>query len=111
MRLLRSTAALVALLSLGVVGCDNCDLEVATTSLPDAQVGVFYQQFLASACGGDVWFLSGGSLPPGIGLRDDGLLSGTPTLGGRFSFTVGVFDFGSNEQAFGGLVLPVDEAE
>lgn len=107
LRRLATSVTLAALAALALGACNNCELEVATTSLPEAQVGVDYATFLQPECGGDTWFLNSGSLPPGIGLRNDGLLSGTPTLPGDFGFTVGVYDFSSNETAFGGLVLHV----
>lgn len=114
MSVLRRFAAYVPLFALVAIGsssCSDCELQVATTSLPDAEVGVAYAMFLDSSCGGDTWFLYGGSLPPGIGLRDDGLLTGTPTIRGDFGFTVGVYDFGSNETAYQGLVLRVRDPE
>jgi hypothetical protein len=93
-----------------VSACSHCTLSVSTKSLPDATVGVNYVFGLSSDCGGDVWFLQTGNLPPGIGLRDNGNLVGVPTDVGRFQFTVGVFDFGSGQTAFKGLVLQVDPA-
>ena len=90
--------------------CSHCTLSVSTKSLPDAVVGVNYVFGLSSDCGGDVWFLQTGNLPPGIGLRDNGNLVGVPTDVGRFQFTVGVFDFSSGQQAFKGFVLQVDPA-
>lgn len=108
---LRRYATCVPLLALLALAgaCNDCELQVATTSLPDAEVGDDYAMFLDSSCGGDTWFLNGGGLPPGIGLRDDGLLKGTPTMRGDFAFTVGVYDFGDNETAYQGLVLHVRE--
>lgn len=40
------------------------------------------------------WALTSGTLPPGLGLSSDGVLSGTPTALGNFVFTVGVSDSG-----------------
>lgn len=88
-------------------GCSNCDLAVSTTSLPDAAVGVRYNRSLSSSCGGDAWFLQTGSLPPGIGLQEDGDLAGVPTLVGLYTFTVGVFDYSSGEAAYKGLSIAV----
>jgi hypothetical protein len=107
LRSVAQCALFLAALSLGAAGCNDCGLQVATNSLPDAQVGLPYAMFLESSCGGDFWFVEGTGLPPGIGLRDDGLLSGTPALVGTFTFTVGVVDFGDEEQAFKGLALHV----
>lgn len=104
-------ALLVA--AIGVApACSDCNLSVSTQSLPDGVVDTSYSAGLNSHCGGDVWFLQTGELPPGIGLQDNGNLGGTPTIVGIFTFTVGVFDFGSGETAYRGLAIRVDvEAE
>ena len=51
-----------------------------------------------------------GSLPPGIGLQDDGHLAGVPTLVGLYTFTVGVFDYPSGATAYKGLSIIVGPA-
>src|SRR5262249_23561697 len=81
-------------------GCDDCNLEITTNPLPDAVVGVPYSFGLNSECGGDTWFLASFDLPPGVGLQSDGDLVGVPSVPGIFSFTIGVVDYGSGEQAF-----------
>ncbi|MFN8640649.1 MAG: putative Ig domain-containing protein [Candidatus Binatia bacterium] len=91
-------------------GCSDCDLRVSTRMLPDATVGIRYDVPLTSNCGGDAWFLQTGSLPPGIGLEDDGELAGIPTLAGTYTFTVGVFDYPSGATAYKGLSITVDRA-
>lgn len=103
----------LALLHLGPVGCGDCDLEVTTTSLPDATVGVAYNVGLDSKCGGDAWFLTDGQLPPGIGLIQGGAIRGTPTTRGTYNFVVEVIDFNNgyiDDTAFQGLSLTVVEA-
>jgi hypothetical protein len=102
-------AALV-LLAGGVVsgsGCSDCDLRVSTRMLPDATVGIRYDVPLTSNCGGDAWFLQTGTLPPGIGLEEDGDLAGIPTLAGSYAFTVGVIDYPSGAVAYKGLSIAV----
>ena len=114
----RAAALLVAFASLlllggGVVtgsGCSDCDLRVSTRMLPDATLGIRYDVPLTSNCGGDAWFLQTGSLPPGIGLEEDGELAGIPTLAGTYTFTVGVFDYPSGAVAYKGLSITVDQA-
>ena len=114
----RAAALLVAFASLlllggGVVtgsGCSDCDLRVSTRMLPDATLGIRYDVPLTSNCGGDAWFLQTGSLPPGIGLEEDGELAGIPTLAGTYTFTVGVFDYPSGAVAYKGLSITVDRA-
>lgn len=91
-------------------GCgDDCDLEVDTTFLPDGFVGEFYDEELESDCGGDVWFLEEGNLPPGLTLQEDGDLRGTPTRRGVYDFTVSVvdFDFDDDDIAFAGLSIVI----
>ena len=65
-------------------------LTITTTSLPDAAAGVAYnQQLVATGNTGTVtWSLASGSLPQGISLNSAGVLSGSPTQGGTFSFGV-----------------------
>ena len=75
-------------------------LQVTTTSLPDGTNGLFYNQQL-SASGGQPpynWSLSPGSasLPPGLSLATNGVLSGTPTNSATFFFSVRVTDFASD---------------
>jgi hypothetical protein len=108
---LGSIGALAVALSivLYVNGCSDCDVKITTPRLPGAVVGVEYSFQLDSDCGGDVWFLDFGSLPPGIELQDDGDLRGTPIVAGTFIFTVGVFDFNDGDESFKGFSIEVTE--
>jgi hypothetical protein len=38
------------------------------------------------------WALTAGSLPDGVSLGADGVLSGTPTVAGSFTFTLTAYD-------------------
>jgi hypothetical protein len=72
-------------------------VSIATTSLPGGKVGTPFSQML-TAVGGTppyTFALSAGSLPPGISIAANGLLSGSPTSGGTYSFTVLVTDSAS----------------
>ncbi len=107
---------LAALVSLPLgTGCSDCDLKIETNELRVAFVGEPYVESLNSDCGGDSWFLEAGNLPPGIELREDGDLRGTPTRAGVYDFTVGVADIDGfdielfNDIAFKGLSLIVEE--
>jgi carboxypeptidase D len=63
--------------------------------LPEATRTEYYEVELAAeggSGGGFVWQLVSGSLPEGVTLTDGGLLSGTPTLEGDYSFTLQVTD-------------------
>lgn len=66
---------------------------ITTTSVPNATVGSEYSATIV-ATGGEgslLWEVSAGSLPPGLFLWD-GVISGTPTKGGSYAFTVKVTD-------------------
>lgn len=72
-------------------------LGITTTTLPPATSGVAYSQTLA-ATGGTAphtWTVASGVLPGGLSLSGGGVLSGTPTAAGDYSFTVQVTDPGS----------------
>jgi hypothetical protein len=65
-------------------------LVVTTPSLPDAALGQAYTSTALTASGGTVssWSLASGTLPAGLTLGSNGVISGTPTQSGTFSFTV-----------------------
>jgi hypothetical protein len=75
-------------------------LSVATTSLPNGTVGTVYPQQTLQATGGQPsyhWSITVGTLPPGLTLNSaTGAITGTPTSGGSYSFTVSVTDNQSN---------------
>lgn len=72
-------------------------LEIRTTTLPQAYVHRAYEARL-EAQGGVAplkWEVTDGSLPAGVVLGHDGVLSGTPTQSGEFRFTATVRDSGT----------------
>jgi hypothetical protein len=68
---------------------------ITTTSLAYGSKGVYYSQAF-TATGGTTpyyWVVTSGALPPGLTLNaNTGVLSGTPTLSGTFTFGVTVRD-------------------
>jgi hypothetical protein len=69
-------------------------IAISPTTLSDGTVGTAYSQALAASGGTAPYtFLpAGGTLPPGLTLSASGDLTGTPTAGGSFSFTVQASD-------------------
>lgn len=74
------------------------DLTIITTTLAIGTAGTAYSQVLGAA-GGDPpysWAVTTGSLPSGLSLASDGVLSGTPATPGITIFSVTVTDAGSD---------------
>lgn len=80
----------------------NCSITIGSGSLtivcanpPDGSVGIPYSHALVVSGGAPPYVFSiiAGSLPPGLTITTDtGIINGTPTLAGMFTFTVLVTD-------------------
>jgi len=114
MRPILSLAALLAL-SLAMAACDGGSedtsdggsggIAITTTSLAPATAGAAYNQALTADAGG-TWSVSAGALPAGLSLAGSAI-SGTPTLGGVFAFTLTIADgAASDERPFTLTVYP-----
>lgn len=70
------------------------ELAITTATLPDGYLTTAYSATLlqAGGFGPFTWTRVAGSLPPGLALSTAGVISGTPTAAGRFTFTVRVRD-------------------
>ncbi|WP_285727269.1 beta strand repeat-containing protein [Psychromicrobium xiongbiense] len=77
-------------------------------TIPAAQVGNPYSQQLQASGGLGPWHFAvqQGSLPAGLTLSDSGLISGTPTTWGLFSFILGVTDSSLAPGPYAGTSLP-----
>ena len=106
----RLVTLLVLVLSCGLLaGCANV-VTITTPVLPDGRVGEAYDfQIMADA--GDTWSVVTGTLPPGISLSADGMLTGVPLLAGDFAFTVRIQDegflFAPSQDTDVGLLLTI----
>lgn len=69
-------------------------LSITTASLPSATFGTAYSTTLAATGGQSPykWNLASGTLPPGMTLSTSGVLAGTPSQSGTFSFTTSATD-------------------
>ena len=79
-------------------------ITVAPATLPDGTVNVAYRQPL-SAAGGTAPYsfaLTVGSLPPGLTLSATGVVAGTPTTRGSFTFTVTATDASTGSGPYNG---------
>ncbi|MCK4822322.1 putative Ig domain-containing protein, partial [bacterium] len=70
------------------------DLSITTISVPATKLGDPFSFQFEALYGKPPysWSISDGMLPDGMGLSSDGILSGTPTEAGEFTFTVRVTD-------------------
>ncbi|RMG04679.1 MAG: hypothetical protein D6726_02875 [Nitrospirae bacterium] len=64
------------------------EFAITTTSLSDGYEGTAYSAQLTANKAAQNWTVTAGSLPPGLSLSSDGLISGTPTTRGTYNFTV-----------------------
>jgi len=98
---------------LALMGCsDHEDLIILTESLPNGRVGETYSFTIEVEGDADDFDVVSGELPPGIQLINTGVLIGTPTMAGNFTFTIEVFDLSDGLildrtlQAFSLLIEP-----
>lgn len=77
-------------------------------AMPEAMVGKTYATQLTAQGGGQItWTLTGGSLPEGMNLSENGAITGTPAQAGDYPFTVKASNVaGSDEKAFAMKVAP-----
>ena len=92
-------SVVVKVVSLGIAGTGSYTYNTGPALLfpppPGGEVGVAYSDQLTVTGGTSpfTWSVSAGTLPPGLTLgASTGLLSGTPTTAGSYSFTVQVTD-------------------
>lgn len=92
----------------------NATVSYSPSSPAGGGVGSAYSQSIASASGATApysYAVASGSLPAGLALASNGTISGTPTAGGSFNFTVTATDSSTGSGPFtatsGALTLAV----
>ncbi|MFZ9630077.1 MAG: putative Ig domain-containing protein, partial [Ilumatobacteraceae bacterium] len=87
-------------------------LAISTSVVPGATQGAAYSTTLASTGGSGTktWSVSAGALPSGLSMSTTGVVSGTPTVSGSFSFTATVVD-GAGRTASSAFSLTVSSVQ
>ena len=87
------TSFLVSSTLLATVLSAQSPLSIVNNSFPNGAVGQVYAQALGATGGIQpyVWSATG-QIPPGLSLTSVGTISGTPTVGGTYAFTLTVVD-------------------
>jgi len=70
----------------------TASVTITTNNLPDATVGAAYSQTLGASGGLAPYLWAGGTMPPGLLLSQEGILSGTPTKLGSYALALSVVD-------------------
>lgn len=85
----------------GVPGVVGTAPTITTTTLANGTQGEAYADVLVATGNAPItWSVSAGTMPTGVTLSSDGILSGTPTNFGTFAFTAqAVNAFGSDTQS------------
>ena len=80
-------------------------ISIAPSSLPNATVAAIYSQTVAASGGTGIYSYAviAGSLPPGLSLSSGGVLSGTPTAGGTYNFTLAATDSSTGTGPYTGV--------
>ena len=89
----------------GTITNDDVPVTVSPGSLPNGAVASAYSQTI-SASGGTAPYsfaVTAGALPAGLSLSSGGVLSGTPTAGGSFNFSVTATDSSAFPGPYGGV--------
>lgn len=92
--------------SLKLPAASASTISLAPTTVPVAEGGAPYSQTF-TASGGTApytYSLSSGMVPTGLSLSSSGVLSGTPSVGGAFYFTVEATDNSTNGGPYSGTV-------
>jgi hypothetical protein len=101
-----TNATIAAATGTGTITNDDVPVTVNPPTIPNGTVAVAYSQTL-TASGGVAPYtfaVTAGALPAGLTLSSGGALSGTPTAGGSFNFTVSATDSSGAPGPFAGVL-------
>jgi len=88
MRMFRDVILVATLpVCIAVAACNDKAVAIATMSMPNGVIGHTYS-YQMQGQNVSAWSISSGILPPGLQMSSTGLVSGTPTVIGTFSFVV-----------------------
>ncbi|MGD0856529.1 MAG: ice-binding family protein [Dehalococcoidia bacterium] len=90
--------------------CSLCTtITLAPTTLPNGQLSVPYSRAITATGGTGTYTYTviAGAQPTGLTLASGGLLSGTPTATGTFTFTVQATDTGVTPNCFGSWIYTI----
>jgi hypothetical protein len=80
--------------SAGNSGDASCSITIATgigcNNPPAGAIGVPYTHSITVAPAGSIASITGGTLPPGLSMSAGGVITGTPSLAGNYTFTITV---------------------
>jgi len=99
-----TNATIIDASGLGTITNDDIPVSLSPSSLPNGTVGLSYNQTI-SASGGTSpynYSVTAGLLPAGMTLSATGVLSGTPSAGGTFNFTLSATDNSNSPGPFTG---------
>ena len=72
----------------------SCNVVLSPATIPSATVGTSYNQAITASGGVSpyTFAITAGGLPPGLALSTDGIISGTPTAAGTYTFSITATD-------------------
>ncbi len=81
-------------------------IAVSPAALPSGLAGTAYSQLITSSGGTATYSyaVTSGAIPPGLNLNSGGLITGTPTMGGTFNFSITATDSSTGTGPFTGSI-------
>jgi hypothetical protein len=92
---------------------NSASLNISPSTLASGQVGTAYSQTMTASGGVPPYsfFIDSGTLPPGLTISPGGVIGGTPTAAGTYTFVVQAFDEVDTTGTSGSLSITIAAAE